>query len=111
MRCAAVKDNIVQNVIEIRPAHKLGYERATESKLIALDDDMLVQVGDVHDAEAGVFLRDGVDVCQDDTLKVLRARAAALESENTLLKAQVQALSERDDFVEDVIAEMAMMIY
>lgn len=38
-------------------------------------------------------------------------KLARLERENTLLKAQVQAQSSRADFVEDIIAEMAMMIY
>lgn len=33
------------------------------------------------------------------------------EVAETLLKAQVQALSERGDFVEDCIAEMAMQVY
>ena len=34
-----------------------------------------------------------------------------LKAENTLLKAQNQAISERTDFHEDLIADMAMMIY
>ena len=36
---------------------------------------------------------------------------AELEAENALLRAQVQALSDRGEFVEDVIAEMAMQVY
>lgn len=36
---------------------------------------------------------------------------AALQSENTLLRAQVQALSDRGEFLEDCIAEMAMTVY
>lgn len=35
----------------------------------------------------------------------------ALESENALLKAQLQAQTERSDFIEDCIAEMAMQVY
>lgn len=31
--------------------------------------------------------------------------------EMTLLRAQVQALSDRNEFMEDCIAEMAMMVY
>ncbi len=38
-------------------------------------------------------------------------RVDALEAENKLLKAQNQALSNRADFIEDIIAEMAMKIY
>ena len=36
---------------------------------------------------------------------------AELEAENALLKAQVQALSDRNEFVEDCIAEIAMQVY
>lgn len=118
MRCAVIKDGAVQNIIEIRPAHKMGYERATESKLVELSEDMNVAIGDVHDAETGMFLRDGVEVGPDDVLPALRVRvaeaetrAAALLEENTLLKAQIQAVSDRGEFVEDVIAEMAMQVY
>lgn len=34
-----------------------------------------------------------------------------LERENKLLKAQLQAQSDRADFIEDCIAEMAMQVY
>lgn len=34
-----------------------------------------------------------------------------LEQENTLLKAQVQASADRSDFHEELIAEMAMLVY
>ena len=38
-------------------------------------------------------------------------RAAALEKENVRLKAQVQALTDRGEFVEDCLAEMAAVVY
>ena len=38
-------------------------------------------------------------------------RIEALETENALLKAQLQAQTERSDFIEDCIAEMAMQVY
>ncbi|OIB04837.1 hypothetical protein AK95_14570 [Paenibacillus sp. LC231] len=41
----------------------------------------------------------------------LTEQVAKLEQENTLLKAQNSALSERADFIEDVIAEMANKVY
>lgn len=41
----------------------------------------------------------------------LSEQVAKLEQENTLLKAQNAALSERADFIEDVIAEMASQVY
>lgn len=34
-----------------------------------------------------------------------------LKAENTLLKAQLQVQTERSDFIEDCIAEMAMQVY
>nr|DAM99675.1 MAG TPA: hypothetical protein [Caudoviricetes sp.] len=34
-----------------------------------------------------------------------------LQKENILLKAQIQAMSERSDFIEDCIAEMATKVY
>lgn len=36
---------------------------------------------------------------------------AELEQENKLLKAQLNAATERSDFIEDCIAEMAMQVY
>ena len=38
-------------------------------------------------------------------------RISQLESEKKLLTAQVQALSDRNDFMEDCIAEMASIVY
>lgn len=37
--------------------------------------------------------------------------STAEEKERTLLKAQIQALSERNDFLEDCMAEMAGIVY
>lgn len=36
---------------------------------------------------------------------------AELEAENKMLRAQLQAATDRQDFVEDCIAEMAMQVY
>lgn len=36
---------------------------------------------------------------------------AELEAESTMLKAQVKAISDRNDFIEDCIAEMATVVY
>lgn len=38
-------------------------------------------------------------------------RVAALESENTMLKAQVSAQADQAEFYEDCIAEMAAVVY
>lgn len=41
----------------------------------------------------------------------LSEQVAELQQENTLLKAQNSALTERTEFIEDVIAEMAQQVY
>lgn len=38
-------------------------------------------------------------------------RIATLESDNKLLKQQIQATTEQNDFLEDCIAEMAAIVY
>ncbi len=43
--------------------------------------------------------------------KPLSEEVEELKAENNLLKAQNQALTERTDFHEELIAEMAMMVY
>lgn len=43
--------------------------------------------------------------------KPLSEELDGLKQENTLLKAQNQALTERADFIEDVVAEMAIQVY
>jgi predicted RNA-binding protein Jag len=40
-----------------------------------------------------------------------QAKLLQLEEENNLLKMQNQAITERSNFLEDVIAEMAMEVY
>lgn len=42
---------------------------------------------------------------------VIHKTNAELEQENKLLKAQLNAATERSDFIEDCIAEMAMQVY
>ena len=38
-------------------------------------------------------------------------RVTALESENDLLKQQLKAASDQNDFLEDCVAEMAQIVY
>lgn len=44
-------------------------------------------------------------------LDALTAQLTQSEKENKLLKAQVNAATERSDFIEDCIAEMAVQVY
>ena len=41
----------------------------------------------------------------------MRAKIAALEAENKLLKEQVSAQADQAEFYEDCIAEMATVVY
>ena len=38
-------------------------------------------------------------------------RVTTLESDNTLLKQQLKAASDQNDFLEDFVAEMAQIVY
>ncbi|MCJ8015215.1 hypothetical protein MUG84_26460 [Paenibacillus sp. KQZ6P-2] len=44
-------------------------------------------------------------------IEKIKDNMARMESENALLKAQNTALSDRADFIEDCIAEMAQQVY
>ena len=51
------------------------------------------------------------DYVEPETKPSTEERVAQLESEKKLLTAQVQALSDRNEFMEDCIAEMASIVY
>lgn len=46
-----------------------------------------------------------------DTPEPVEPQPTQEEKEKTLIKAQIQALSERNDFLEDCVAEMASVVY
>lgn len=46
-----------------------------------------------------------------EQITLLEQQNSELTYENALLKAQIQAQSDRSDFVEDCIAEMATQVY
>ena len=48
---------------------------------------------------------------QPSKMEVLKEEVIALEKENKLLKAQVEALSQTSDFHEELIVEMANKVY
>lgn len=47
----------------------------------------------------------------ESSIPLPQATVQELQQENKLLKAQVQAQTERSDFLEDCIAEMAVQVY
>ena len=48
---------------------------------------------------------------QPEQVPTLLDEVESLKNENFMLKAQIQAMSDRNDFIEDCIAEMAMQVY
>lgn len=52
-----------------------------------------------------------VDPEAGESQKTYAEKLDSLTKENTLLKAQIKAQTDRSDFIEDCIAEMAMLVY
>ena len=59
-----------------------------------------------YDDRTGTFYQPGWEPPESPEQKIIR-----LEQENSMLKAQVKAVSDRNDFIEDCIAEMAIQVY
>lgn len=62
------------------------------------------KVGYVEVEENGIRVYKKVETSESKSIE-------ALQTENELLKAQLQAATDRADFIEDCIAEMAMVVY
>lgn len=98
---ALVEDGVVTNVMVLYPPSAAEFPEAAPC------GDVPVAIGDAWDGQD--FYRDGN--------KVVSVLAAAQEENQTLrqklpvMQAQIQALSDRNDFVEDCIAEMAAAVY
>ncbi len=59
-------------------------------------------------AFAGLMIAPAVD---DRILNAAQATYEEQSHENTILKAQLQAVTDRGEFIEDCIAEMAVVVY
>ena len=46
-----------------------------------------------------------------DKIEAARQEVQTMQEELPMLKAQIQAISDRNDFIEDCIAEMATVVY
>ena len=57
------------------------------------------------------WLADKDKTVEPNEMEVLKEEVIALEKENKLLKAQVEALSQTSDFHEELIVEMANKVY
>lgn len=98
---AIVEDEIVVNIaVSNHPLDDNWYLIPTRSN---------VSIGDAFD---GVnFYDQNGKIRMPPETEVTQKRVEELEQENILKTAQIQALSDRNDFLEDCIAEMAGLVY
>lgn len=101
MNYAIVEDGVVTNIIVLYPNNAKDFSSAVRC------GDIPVATGDTYDGTH--FYRNGEQVVS--ALTVMRQEVQTMENELPTLKAQIQAISDRSDFVEDCIAEMAMVVY
>ncbi|VDG96792.1 Uncharacterised protein [Lysinibacillus sphaericus] len=82
-------------------------EFAPNIALVDITENTEVQEGWDYDEVTGIFTEPApIEVRPQEPTEIEK-----LQQENTLLKAQNQALTERADFIEDVVAEMAAQVY
>lgn len=79
------------------------------SSWIQIPANMPVCIGDTYDGYA--FYDSNGNHRMSYEVQVTQERVKELEQENVLKTAQIQALSDRNDFLEDCIAEMAGLVY
>ena len=95
----------VCNIIEVTADTALGITLPLDQ--LSWDcSNTSVSIGDRW--EDGVFSRDGGPLVPVPTDA---QRIAELEAEKTILAAQVSALSEQNDFQEELIVELANVVY
>lgn len=98
MRYALVDANrVVTNIIEIAPEKAAGFGA--------------LYVGDHPIGIGSAYPETELEPVLVAPALTIEEQIAVIQSENKLLKAQIQAQTDRSDFIEDCIAEMAMQIY
>ncbi len=98
---ALVENGVVTNVMVLYPPGAAEFAGAIPC------GELPVAIGDTYDGQD--FYRDGNKVVS--ALAAAQQEAQTLKEDIPMLKAQIQALSDRNDFVEDCIAEMAAVVY
>ncbi len=101
MNYAVVENGTVTNIIWLYPANASDFQSAVPC------GDLPVAIGDTYDGEH--FYRGGEKL--DSPLAVAQQEAQTLKEDIPMLKAQIKAISDRNDFIEDCIAEMATVVY
>jgi hypothetical protein len=84
-----------------------GFIVPTSFPFVAIETEKVDGIETVTNMIGGVI----PEVDPEPVVPTIDERLTSLESENAILKAQINAQSEQMDFYEDCIAEMAMMVY
>lgn len=109
MKIARIENNVI---IEIIPEYALPVEKWYGAKFAALCKEVPdnVEPNYVYDPETDSYQP---PVVEDPSIHppTLDERVTTLETDNNLLKQQLQAASDQNDFLEDCIAEMAEIVY
>lgn len=82
---------------------------ALDTNWIQIPANTSVSIGDSYDGR--MFYDPEGELRVTPEVEQAQIRIKELEQENILKTAQIQALSDRNDFLEDCIAEMAGMVY
>lgn len=91
----------VENIVE---SH-----RAFEENWIQVPTNAPVSIGDTYNYS--MFYSPDGELRVSPEIKVAQDRIKELEQDNILKTTQIQELSDRNNFLEDCIAEMAGMVY
>lgn len=76
--------------------------------IIVADEEFALSIGAKESYEGAAI---GDVYSPPDPPPTTEERVTALESENDLLKQQLKAASDQNDFLEDCVAEMAQIVY
>ena len=109
MKVARIENNVV---VEIIPEYALPVEKwyGTQFALSCKEVPDNVEPNYVYDPKTDSYQP---PVIEDPPAPppTIDERVTILESENDLLKQQIKAASDQNDFLEDCIAEMAGIVY
>lgn len=101
MNYALIENGVVTNIIWLYSANAGDFPSAVSC------GDLPVAIGDTYDGSD--FYRGGEKLVSP--LAAAQAEAQTLKEDIPMLKAQIKAISDRNDFIEDCIAEMATVVY
>ena len=101
MNYAIVENGIVTKIIVLYPNNAKDFPSAVPC------GDVPVAIGDTYDGQD--FYREGAKVVSP--LTAAQQEVETMQADLPMLKAKIQAISDRNDFIEDCIAEMATVVY